>query len=100
VPEVLVERRDRVTLITLTRPEALNALLGDMRAALRDAFESAGRDPGVGAIVLTGAGRGFCTGGDVKFMGEVMARGGGSRNSSRWSPRSPWPRSSDRFARR
>jgi 2-(1,2-epoxy-1,2-dihydrophenyl)acetyl-CoA isomerase len=76
VAEVLSERRDRVALITLNRPEALNALVGDMREALRDAFEAAGGDPGVGAIVVTGAGLGFCAGGDVKFMAEVMARGG------------------------
>jgi enoyl-CoA hydratase/carnithine racemase len=75
VPEVLTERHDRVALITLNRPDALNALLGDMRDALRGAFESGDRDAGVGAIVVTGAGRGFCAGGDVKFMGEVIERG-------------------------
>jgi 2-(1,2-epoxy-1,2-dihydrophenyl)acetyl-CoA isomerase len=76
VPEVLVERRDRVALITLNRPEALNALLGDMRSQLRETFERVGTDPDVGAIVVTGAGRGFCSGGDINFMEEVMTRGG------------------------
>ncbi|HEY7728867.1 MAG TPA: enoyl-CoA hydratase [Candidatus Eisenbacteria bacterium] len=76
MPDVLVERRGRVALITLNRPEALNALVGDMREALRRAFDSAGRDPEVGAVVVTGAGRGFCSGGDIRFMEEVMERGG------------------------
>jgi 2-(1,2-epoxy-1,2-dihydrophenyl)acetyl-CoA isomerase len=74
--DVLVERRDRVALITLNRPDALNALLGDMRALLREAFEGAAADPGVRVIVVTGAGRGFCSGGDIRFMEDVMARGG------------------------
>jgi len=76
VPEILSERRDRVALITLNRPDTLNALVGDMREALRDALQDAGRDPEVGAVVVTGTGRGFCSGGDVKFMEEVMSRGG------------------------
>lgn len=75
-PTVLLERRDAVALITLNRPDALNALLGGMRADLREAFEQAAGDPAVRAIVVTGAGRGFCSGGDIKFMQEVMERGG------------------------
>jgi 2-(1,2-epoxy-1,2-dihydrophenyl)acetyl-CoA isomerase len=74
--DVLVERRDRVALITLNRPDALNALVGDMRALLREAFEGTAADPGVRVIVVTGAGRGFCSGGDIRFMEDVMARGG------------------------
>ena len=74
--DLLVERRDRVTLITLNRPDALNALVGDMRALLREAFEGAAADPDVRVIVVTGAGRGFCSGGDIRFMEGVMKRGG------------------------
>jgi 2-(1,2-epoxy-1,2-dihydrophenyl)acetyl-CoA isomerase len=73
---VLVERRNGIALITLHRPEALNALLGDMRALLREAFEHTAADPAVRAIVVTGAGRGFSSGGDIRFMQEVMDRGG------------------------
>lgn len=74
--DVLLERRDGVALLTLHRPESLNALLGDMRARLREAFEGAAADPEVRVLVVTGAGRGFCSGGDIKFMEDVMARGG------------------------
>jgi len=74
--DVLTERRGRVALITLNRPESLNALSVEMRVPLRTAFEEAGKDPGVRAIVVTGAGRGFSSGGDIKFMESVMARGG------------------------
>lgn len=59
---------DRVLTITLNRPDALNALTMDMLAALLDRVEAAAEDDDVGAIVLTGAGRGFCAGGDVKSM--------------------------------
>lgn len=74
--DVLVERRDGVALVTLNRPDSLNALVGDMRPELREAFEGAGRDPEVRAIVVTGAGKGFCSGGDIKFMEEIMRNGG------------------------
>lgn len=73
---VLLERHGRVLLVTLNRPDVLNALVVDMRQALRDAFDGAARDPEIGAIVLTGAGRGFCSGGDISFMKEVMETGG------------------------
>ena len=74
--DVLIERRDQVALVTLNRPDALNALIGDMRRELREAFESAGKDAQVRAVVVTGAGRGFCSGGDIKFMEGVKRRGG------------------------
>jgi len=74
--EVLTERRGGVALITLNRPESLNALAVEMRAPLLEAFGEASRDPGVRAIVVTGAGRGFSSGGDITFMESVMARGG------------------------
>ena len=72
---VLLERHGRVLLVTLNRPDVLNALVIDMRQALRDAFDDAARDPEVRAVVLTGAGRGFCSGGDIPFMKEVMESG-------------------------
>jgi len=74
--EIVTERRGRVAVITLNRPESLNALSVEMGAPLREAFEGAARDSGVRAIVITGAGRGFSSGGDIKFMESVMARGG------------------------
>jgi len=74
--EVLTERRGRVALITLNRPDSLNALSVPMRDPLLESFGNAARDPEVGAIVVTGAGRAFSSGGDITFMQSVMERGG------------------------
>jgi enoyl-CoA hydratase/carnithine racemase len=56
----------RVATLTLNRPERLNALTFEVYAELRDTFRALDTEPGVRAIVLTGAGRGFCSGGDVE----------------------------------
>jgi len=63
---VLSSRDGPVLTLTLNRPEALNALTRETTQALRTEVETAGRDPEVGAIVLTGAGRAFCAGADLK----------------------------------
>ena len=65
---VLYETRDRVATITLNRPESLNALDAQMGADLGAALRAAAGDPTVRAVVLTGAGRAFCAGGDIKAM--------------------------------
>ncbi|MCZ6917050.1 MAG: enoyl-CoA hydratase family protein [Gemmatimonadetes bacterium] len=54
-----------VATITLNRPERLNALTFEVYGELRDTFRALDEEPGVRAIVITGAGRAFCTGGDV-----------------------------------
>jgi len=61
---------DGVATLTLNRPERLNAFSPEMLAAVHAALPRLGADPAVGAIVLTGAGRAFCAGGDVKTMGQ------------------------------
>jgi 2-(1,2-epoxy-1,2-dihydrophenyl)acetyl-CoA isomerase len=66
--DLLVERRDGVLWLTLNRPDRLNALSSLMIAGLLDELHAAAHDAEVGAIVLTGAGRGFCAGGDVTAM--------------------------------
>jgi enoyl-CoA hydratase/carnithine racemase len=64
-----------VATITLNRPERLNALTFEVYAELRDAFAALDTEPGVRAIVLTGAGRAFCSGGDVEdIIGALFAR--------------------------
>lgn len=68
---VLVERRDRVLLITLNRPDARNAINGDLARGLWSAVEQLNGDSGLTAGVLTGAGRGFSAGMDLK----AFARG-------------------------
>ena len=63
---------DRVATITLNRPERLNALSPTMRRELLEAVEQSDRDDDVRVMVVTGAGRGFCSGGDVKAMKENL----------------------------
>jgi len=66
--ELLERLESRVLTLTMNRPDALNALTPEMIRLLRAALERAAGDAAVGAVVLTGAGRGFCAGGDVKAM--------------------------------
>jgi 2-(1,2-epoxy-1,2-dihydrophenyl)acetyl-CoA isomerase len=63
-----------VTKITLNRPEKLNALAGHMRRDLAEALEVAGSERSVHVVVITGAGRAFCAGGDVAAMSELIER--------------------------
>ena len=65
-PAVLTERLDRVLVITLNRPKAMNAINGDLSNGLWSAIQELNEDPGLTAGVLTGAGRGFCAGMDLK----------------------------------
>lgn len=68
---------DGVATLTLNRPERLNALSVSITDALLETLPRLAADPAVGAIVVTGAGRAFCSGGDVKRMaGEAVARSG------------------------
>ncbi len=68
MPDLLESIEDGVAVLTLNRPERLNALSPDMLHALSDALQRCAADDRVGCIVLTGAGNGFCAGGDVKSM--------------------------------
>lgn len=68
-PVLLVDREDGVATLTLNRPRALNALSRELRRELTRAFEALGDDPEVGAAILTGAGRAFCAGLDLKELG-------------------------------
>ena len=62
--------KDGVVVLTLNRPERLNAMSGAMLDGLLEALPRLAEDGAVGVVVLTGAGRGFCAGGDVKAMAE------------------------------
>lgn len=68
MPDLLESTENGITILTLNRPERLNALSPTMTAGLKEAFERLATDHSVGAIVLAGAGRGWCAGGDVKTM--------------------------------
>ena len=73
--DFLYEVQDGVATITLNRPEVLNALTFEVYAQLRDLFEALRYDDAVKVVVLTGAGEGFCSGGDVEeIIGELLKR--------------------------
>jgi enoyl-CoA hydratase len=65
---ILVERRDRVGIVTLNRPEALNALNLQVMEDVTGACGALDRDPGIGCILLTGSARAFAAGADIKEM--------------------------------
>ncbi|HKP83285.1 MAG TPA: enoyl-CoA hydratase [Pyrinomonadaceae bacterium] len=71
---IQVSEAEGITTITLNRPERLNAFVGHMRRDLAEALEHAGSDRNVRVVIITGAGRGFCAGGDIAFMAELMQR--------------------------
>jgi 2-(1,2-epoxy-1,2-dihydrophenyl)acetyl-CoA isomerase len=73
--DLLESIEDGVAVLTLNRPEALNALSMGIRHGLVSAMERYADDSNVRCIVITGAGRAFCSGGDVKSMGERAAAG-------------------------
>lgn len=63
---LLSDQDGGVVTLTLNRPEAMNALNAELRGALLAAFKAAARDDAVRAVVLTGSGRGFCAGADLR----------------------------------
>src|ERR1041384_5521033 len=71
---IQVSEAEGITTITLNRPERLNAFIGHMRRDVAEALEHAGSDRNVRVVIITGAGRAFCAGGDIAFMAEVMKR--------------------------
>jgi enoyl-CoA hydratase len=68
-----------VTVITLNRPEKLNAINAPMHAALRHALRAVNDDPQCRVVVITGAGRGFCSGGDVDVQASSETGGNATR---------------------
>jgi len=100
--DLLETVKDGVAVLTMNRPDRLNALSGEMLDAMLEALPRLADDPNVGCIVLTGAGRGFCAGGDVKAMAEgremsgdtLEERAQGLRSkmeTSRWLHEMPKP---------
>jgi enoyl-CoA hydratase len=67
-PHCLVEQRGHVLVVTMNRPEARNALSGEMLAIMRDAWDRVDADDDIRVAVLTGAGGAFCAGADLKAM--------------------------------
>src|SRR5690606_27981075 len=72
LPFVLVDMpRPHLTLITRNRPERMNAMAFDVMIPFREALEEAGRDNDTRVVVVTGAGRGFCSGADLENPGDI-----------------------------
>jgi len=69
---LLIDRTDAVVTLTLNRPESLNALNVALKEALRDTVAALATDPSCRAVVLTGAGRGFCAGQDLREHAETL----------------------------
>ena len=67
---VLVEREAPIAVVTINRPDKLNALNAELLSGSIDALRGWSKDPDIGAIVITGAGRAFCAGGDVSAMAQ------------------------------
>jgi enoyl-CoA hydratase/carnithine racemase len=80
--DIEYEVSDPVALIRLNRPEKLNALTYHTLAEIRSAIDAAANDPAVVGIVITGNGRGFCSGLDAQTLTEVTSDGGQSRRAA------------------
>ncbi|MEO5900001.1 MAG: crotonase/enoyl-CoA hydratase family protein [Ilumatobacteraceae bacterium] len=74
--QILYDVADHVATITLNRPEALNAFTGTMMNEIIDALDRIDADDDVRAVIVTGAGRGFCAGADLSSGGDTFSRGG------------------------
>lgn len=81
-PHCLVEQRGHVLIVTMNRPEARNALSGEMMAIMRDAWDRVDADPEIRVAILTGAGGAFCAGADLKAM--TSTHPGDSFSSGGW----------------
>ncbi len=80
--QILVEPVDAVLRITLNRPERMNAWTPRMMAELTTAVKAANDDRAIGAIVVTGAGRGFCAGADIEAVFEPQLHGDEAQDRS------------------
>lgn len=82
---ILAEVDDRVGILTLNRPDMLNAVNAQMNQEMREQLRAWTDDDSVGAIVITGAGRGFCSGADISGF-EATVSGEGRPRGERQSP--------------
>src|SRR5258706_10173724 len=74
--QILYDVADRVATVTLNRPDKLNAWTMQMEQEVATAIQAAAADDGVRAIVLTGAGKGFCAGADMSLLSSIASDGG------------------------
>ena len=76
---VIVDRHDELGIVTFNRPQRMNAIDYTMRFEIIEAFNELNADPAIGAIILTGAGRGFCAGADVSRFEEMIRESDGEK---------------------
>ncbi|MFT4799774.1 MAG: enoyl-CoA hydratase/carnithine racemase [Candidatus Azotimanducaceae bacterium] len=81
--ELLVETKDNIALLTLNRPERLNAISSDMLQELSKKMIEADEDPEIRCVILTGSGRGFCAGLDLVDVGQGGIGSGSGSGSNR-----------------
>jgi enoyl-CoA hydratase/carnithine racemase len=89
--DILYSVEDGVAVVTLNRPDKLNAWRGEMERDVRAAMREASADPAVRVIVLTGAGRGFCAGADMGLLQTIQSSTGtvrATRTAEPWDPAS------------
>jgi enoyl-CoA hydratase/carnithine racemase len=85
--QILYEVEDHIATITLNRPDQLNAFTTKMMREMIDAFDRVDADDDVRAVIVTGAGRGFCAGADLSAGGETFAKGGSDEITPAGIPR-------------
>lgn len=88
--EILYSVENRVATLTLNRPDKLNAWTMHMEEEFGQAIREAAADEQVRAIIVTGAGRGFCAGADMSLLTAVVAKGGEARNLGEHQRKHAW----------
>ena len=85
--EITLDNADGIATVTLNRPDKMNAFTGRMMHELIEAFDRTDADDDVKAVIVTGAGRGFCAGADLSSGGETFSRGGSDVQTAQGVPR-------------
>lgn len=99
--DVLYQVEDGIAVVTLNRPDKLNAWRAEMDRDVRAAMRQASSDPNVRVIVLTGAGRGFCAGADMNNLQTLAGSSDGKTQRPAQAPAEPFdPKADDNFNRR
>ncbi|HUY25828.1 MAG TPA: enoyl-CoA hydratase-related protein [Candidatus Binataceae bacterium] len=88
--EIIYEKSDRIATVTFNRPAKLNSWTPKMGAETRAALLDADRDPGVGAIIMTGAGRAYCSGADMTALSEISMGRASAGGSSAAAAQDAW----------
>ena len=85
--DITLDIADGIATVTLNRPDKMNAFTGRMMHELIEAFDRTDADDDVKAVIVTGAGRGFCAGADLSSGGETFSRGGSDVQTAQGVPR-------------